>query len=121
VGNIELQRMLLGERPAVVSFHFGLPEQGFIDALRTAGIVTLACATTLDEARQIERAGIDAVVAQGIEASGHRGIFDPVRDEMLGCSALVQLLIRHIRLPVVAAGGIMDGCGICRCSAIGSL
>ncbi|WP_347656196.1 NAD(P)H-dependent flavin oxidoreductase, partial [Comamonas thiooxydans] len=77
LGNERLQAMLLELRPAVVSFHFGLPEQGFVDALRAAGITTLACATSLDEARQIEQAGVDVIVAQGMEAGGHRGAFVP--------------------------------------------
>ena len=120
VGDTALQAMVLEERPAAVSFHFGLPEQPFIDALREAGIVTLACATTLDEALQIERAGIDVVVAQGIEAGGHRGVFEPSQDRMLGTFALVQLLARHIRLPVVAAGGVMDGDGIAAALQLGA-
>ncbi|MDR0227335.1 MAG: nitronate monooxygenase [Burkholderiaceae bacterium] len=120
VGNAALQAMLLEERPAVVSFHFGLPEQAFIDALRTAGIVTLASATSLDEARQIEQAGVDAIVAQGMEAGGHRGSFDPAQDHLMGSFALVQVLARHTRLPVVAAGGIMDGAGIAAALALGA-
>ena len=73
--------MLLEEKPAVVSFHFGLPPQPTIDTLHAAGIVLLASATSLDEARQIEAAGIDAVVASGIEAGGHRGIFQPAGED----------------------------------------
>lgn len=106
-------RMLIEEKPAVVSFHFGLPPATAIDALRDAGIFTLATATSLDEARAIERAGVDGLVAQGIEAGGHRGIFDPDGpDEGLGTSVLVRLLVKHSPLPVIAAGGIMDGAGI---------
>ena len=81
MGNAPLQAMLLELRPAVVSFHFGLPEQSFIDALRAAGITTLACATHLDEARQIEQAGVDVIVAQGMEAGGHRGALYPSRTD----------------------------------------
>ncbi len=113
--------MLLEEKPAVVSFHFGLPAQQKIDALHAAGIVLLASATSLQEARQIEAAGIDAIVAQGIEAGGHRGIFDPAGyDEGLGTLALVRVLARHSRLPVIAAGGIMDGAGIAAVLALGA-
>lgn len=120
MGNGALQAMLLEERPALVSFHFGLPDQGFIDALRAAGIVTLASATTLDEARQIEQAGIDAIVAQGMEAGGHRGSFDPAEDRLMGSFALVRVLARHARLPVIAAGGIMDGEGIAAALRLGA-
>ncbi|AOY96366.1 2-nitropropane dioxygenase [Cupriavidus sp. USMAA2-4] len=113
--------MLLEEKPAVVSFHFGLPPQPTIDALHAAGIVLLASATSLDEARQIEAAGIDAVVAQGIEAGGHRGIFQPAgEDEGLGTLALTRLLVRKTALPVIAAGGIMDGAGIAAVLALGA-
>lgn len=114
-------QMLLEEKPAVVSFHFGLPAQEKIDALHAAGIVLLASATSLQEARQIEAAGIDAIVAQGIEAGGHRGVFDPAGyDEGLGTFALVRVLARHTRLPVIAAGGIMDGAGIAAALALGA-
>lgn len=120
LGNAALQAMVLQLRPAVVSFHFGLPEQSFIDALRGAGIVTLACATCLDEAQQIERAGVDVIVAQGMEAGGHRGAFVPEQDLLLGTFALVRLLARECRLPVVAAGGIMDGSGIAAALQLGA-
>ena len=120
VGNAQLQAMVLQQKPAVVSFHFGLPEQSFIDALRAAGITTLACATNLDEARQIEQAGVDVIVAQGMEAGGHRGAFVPEQDRLMGMLALVQLLARECRLPVVAAGGIMDGAGIAAALQLGA-
>ena len=120
VGNAALQSMLLQLRPAVVSFHFGLPEQSFIKALQTAGITTLACATTLDEARQIEQAGVDVIVAQGMEAGGHRGAFGPEEDRLMGTFALVQVLARHCKLPVVAAGAIMDGAGIAAALELGA-
>ena len=119
VGIAPLQAMLLELRPAVVSFHFVLPEQSFIDALRAAGITTLACATHLDEARQIEQAGVDVIVAQGMEAGGHRGAFVPEQDRLMGVFALVQLLARECSLPVVAAGGIMDGAGIAAALQLG--
>jgi nitronate monooxygenase len=105
--------MLLEQRPAVVSFHFGVPSPAHIQALREAGIYTLATATNLDEASIIEQRGIDAIVAQGIEAGGHRGMFDPQHpDEALSTMVLLRLLTRHIQLPVIAAGGIMDGYGV---------
>ncbi|CAM4021259.1 Nitronate monooxygenase [Bordetella tumbae] len=105
--------MLLQQRPAAVSFHFGLPTAEHIKALRQAGIYTIASATNLHEATLIEQAGIDAIVAQGIEAGGHRGMFDPeANDERLSTSVLVRLLVQRTRLPIIAAGGIMDGQGI---------
>jgi nitronate monooxygenase len=109
----EMFRMLLELRPAVVSFHFGLPSSERLAAFRQAGVFTMATATNLREAQAIEQAGIDAIVAQGIEAGGHRGMFDPdSSDERLSTSVLVRLLVRKTGLPIVAAGGIMDGAGI---------
>ncbi|WP_027797416.1 NAD(P)H-dependent flavin oxidoreductase [Paraburkholderia acidipaludis] len=105
--------LLIDLRPAVVSFHFGLPSADRIRALREAGITTLASATSLGEAALIEQAGVDAIVAQGIEAGGHRGVFDPEAvDERLSTAVLVRLLVERTKLPVIAAGGIMDGQGI---------
>ncbi|MDG3440185.1 NAD(P)H-dependent flavin oxidoreductase [Nitrospirillum amazonense] len=113
--------MLLEERPAVVSFHFGLPDAGRVRALRAAGIALVASATSLDEARQAVAAGMDAVVAQGYEAGGHRGVFDPdVPDDRLGTLALTRLLARDLAVPVIAAGGIMDGAGIAAVLALGA-
>ena len=92
--------MLLEQRPAVVSFHFGLPAAERIKALQDAGICLLATATNLHEAQLIEQAGIDAIVAQGIEAGGHRGMFDSCADdEQLGTSALLAQLGQHMTLP----------------------
>lgn len=113
--------VLLAERPAVVSFHFGLPARERIDALRAAGIVLLATATNLEEGKAIAAAGIDAVVAQGYEAGGHRGIFDPDGpDDRLGTMALTRLLAAKLDIPVIAAGGIMDGAGIAASLMLGA-
>lgn len=118
----EMLAMLLEVAPPVVSFHFGLPSPETIAALRGREIVLLATATSLAEARAIETAGIDAVVAQGIEAGGHRGIFDPAApDDELGTVALTRLLVRETRLPVIAAGGIMDGAGIAAALDLGAV
>jgi nitronate monooxygenase len=104
--------MLLEEKPAVVSFHFGLPAQPAIDALKDAGIVLLCSVTSLAEAQIAELAGVHALVAQGYEAGGHRGVFDPQQDSEMGTLALVRVLTEACGLPVIAAGGIMDGAGI---------
>ncbi len=117
----DMLRVLLQARPAVVSFHFGLPPQAAIDALRRAGIVLLATATNLGEARAIADAGVDAIVAQGVEAGGHRGVFDPdAADDGLGTLALTRLLVRQSGRPVIAAGGIMDGTGIAAALKLGA-
>ncbi|GHC25779.1 hypothetical protein GCM10010082_18460 [Kushneria pakistanensis] len=108
-----MQALLCEQQPAVVSFHFGLPPQSVIDALKARSITLLATATTLAEGRAIEAAGIDVIVAQGSEAGGHRGVFAPERgDAMLGVLPLVRMLVQDTSIPVIAAGGIMDGAGI---------
>lgn len=101
---------LLGEfRPPVVSFHFGLPSAELLARVRSWGATVISSATTVDEGRWLEVHGADIVVAQGLEAGGHRGMFLS-RDltAQLGTLALVPQLVRAIRLPVVAAGGIAD-------------
>ncbi|AHV91087.1 nitronate monooxygenase [Bordetella holmesii] len=109
----EMLQMLLDTRPAVVSLHFGLPDRKKLQALQAAGIYLMATATQPDEARRVAEAGVDAIVAQGIEAGGHRGTFDDTaRDERLGTLALTRLLSSRLQRPVIAAGGIMDGAGI---------
>ncbi len=121
VTNDAMFELFLMERPPVVSFHFGLPSPARIAALRGAGITLLATATSIDEARLVAAAGIDAVVAQGYEAGGHRGVFDPqARDERLGTLALTRLLVKHVNTPVIAAGGIMDGAGIAAAMMLGA-
>ncbi|MEM7327503.1 MAG: nitronate monooxygenase [Pseudomonadota bacterium] len=113
--------MLLRMQPSVISFHFGLPSHDRIAALKAAGCVLLSTATNLDEAQAAEAAGIDGVIAQGFEAGGHRGVFDPsLPDTNLGTLALTQLLVQRISLPVIAAGGIMDGRGIASVLALGA-
>lgn len=113
VENPALLQMLLDQRPAVVSFHFGVPPADWVRALRDAGICLLATATNLQEAIQIEQAGLDGLIAQGIEAGGHRGMFDPdAADEQWSTAVLVRQLTSSCTLPVIAAGGIMDGQGI---------
>ena len=118
----DMLAMMLDVKPPVVSFHFGLPSSDAITALRNRGIYLMATATNLDEALAIEAAGIDAVVAQGIEAGGHRGVFDPgAADEAFATLALTRLLARSVRVPVVAAGGIMDGAAIAAALDLGAV
>lgn len=103
-------RTLVQMAPPVVSFHFGLPDPLRIAALKQAGCLLFASATNLPEAQAAQNAGIDAIVAQGHEAGGHRGIFDPAGpDERLSTEQLTRLLTANISRPVIAAGGIMDG------------
>ena len=100
-------------RPAVVSFHFGLPDEPLLARVRASGARILASATTLDEARWLEQRGVDAVIAQGLEAGGHRGHF--LADDLslqAGTFALVPQLVRALRTPVIAAGGIADRAGV---------
>ena len=112
--------VLLDEKPAVVSFHFGLPQAEKIAALKSAGCLLIASATTPQEGRLAQAAGIDMVVAQGFEAGGHRGVFDPTDDPRFATLPLTRLLARELNIPVMAAGGIMDGAGIAAALALGA-
>ena len=101
--------MLRETLPEVVSFHFGVPPAATIGALQDVGCVLLGCATNLAEAQAWADAGVDAIIAQGWEAGGHRGVFDlDAEDEQLGTLALVRRIAAALPLPVIAAGGIMD-------------
>jgi nitronate monooxygenase len=112
---------LLADKPSVVSFHFGLPSAERIRALREAGIVLLASATNVAEGKAAADAGVHAVVAQGYEAGGHRGSFDAdVEDDCLGTMPLTRLLVRQLDIPIIAAGGIMDGAGIAAVLRLGA-
>lgn len=122
VGDDAMLAVLVRNRPAVVSFHFGLPPAGSVAALRSAGAILVATVTSLAEAGAAAAAGVDAVVAQGYEAGGHRGVFDPdAADDQLGTLASVRLLVSRQRLPVIAAGGIMDGAGVAAVTAAGAV
>lgn len=102
--------MLLEERPACASFHFGLPGVAAIRLLKKAGLVLLASVTSVEEARQAEAVGIDALIAQGYEAGGHRGVFDPsAPDGQADTKALLAALKPVTSLPLIAAGGLMTG------------
>lgn len=121
LGHQPMLELLLELAPPVVSFHFGIPSSQVILRLQERGIVTMATATSVEEARQIEAQGVDIVIAQGYEAGGHRGIFDERGDDQqLSTFTLVQSLKRAVGLPIIAAGGIMDGAGICRAMSLGA-
>lgn len=100
-------------RPAVVSFHFGLPEPALVERVRKAGAKILSTATTLEEALWLEQHGADAIIAQGLEAGGHRGIFltKDITTQM-GTFALLPQMVAAVRVPVIAAGGIADARGV---------
>ena len=116
----EKQQVLLETAPAVVSFHFGLPDSEFVRRLQEFGSVVMACVTTVSEALQAQVTGVDAVVAQGFEAGGHRGNFAPQEDEQLSTLALVPQVVRAINLPVIAAGGVVNGAGMVSALALGA-
>ncbi len=118
--DLEKQQVLLEEAPAVVSFHFGLPKIKFIQQLQSSGSRVIACVTTVPEALEAEAAGVDMIVAQGFEAGGHRGTFDPHQDEQLGTLALIPQVVRAVDIPVIAAGGIASGGGIIAAMALGA-
>lgn len=104
---------LLESAPPVFSFVFGIPSKSVLAACRLRGIVTAGAATTLAEAEALERAGVDLIVATGAEAGGHRPSFLETAEASLhGTFALVQLVSRRVKVPVIAAGGIADACGI---------
>lgn len=100
-------------RPAVVSFHFGLPSEDLLARVRHWGAKILSSATTVDEARWLESRGVDAVIAQGLEAGGHRGVFlSRDLNTQIGTFALVPQIVRAVKVPVIAAGGIADAKGV---------
>jgi nitronate monooxygenase len=102
--------MVLRAKPQMVSFHFGLPVREVLEAIKGAGIFVISSATTVAEAKMLEQRGVDAVIAQGTEAGGHRGTFTGVDMSMQpGLFALLPQVIDAVRVPVIAAGGIADG------------
>ncbi|MCE8018464.1 nitronate monooxygenase [Halomonas sp. MCCC 1A17488] len=108
-------------RPEVVSFHFGLPEPALVERVKGWGAKVLSSATTVEEARWLEARGVDAVIAQGVEAGGHRGMFlsEDVTTQ-LGTLALLPQVVAAVSLPVIAAGGIADARGVAAALALGA-
>lgn len=107
--------------PEVVSFHFGLPKRALLSRVKEAGCLVFSSATTVEEARWLEARGCDAVVAQGYEAGGHRGMFltDDIATQP-GTLALVPQVVDAVTVPVIAAGGIGDGRGMAAAFALGA-
>jgi nitronate monooxygenase len=109
-------------KPAVVSFHFGLPSPELVARVRSWGSKILSSATTVDEARWLEAHGVDAIIAQGIEAGGHRGMF--LSDDLttqVGTLALVPQIVGAVTVPVIAAGGIADAKGVSAALSLGAV
>jgi nitronate monooxygenase len=117
----ELALLVEELRPEVVSFHFGLPETSLLQRVRATGAKIFSSATTVAEARWLEERGCEAIVAQGAEAGGHRGMFlatEPAAQ--VGTMALVPQIVDAVKVPVIAAGGIADGRGIAAAFALGA-
>jgi nitronate monooxygenase len=108
-------------RPEVVSFHFGLPEKSLLERVKATGAKVLSSATTVEEAIWLEQHGCDAIIAMGIEAGGHRGLF--LSDDLntqIGLFALLPQIVDAVSVPVIAAGGIGDARGIVAAFALGA-
>ncbi len=108
-------------KPEVVSFHFGLPEQRLLSRVKAAGCIVISSATMVREAVWLEQHGVDAVIAQGSEAGGHRGMFltEDIAEQP-GTFALVPQVVDAVKVPVIACGGIADGRGIAAAFALGA-
>lgn len=109
--NEDYTNIILDKKPKAISFHFGLPSKAQLNALKSANIITMVSVTQISEALVAQNLGIDVLIAQGIEAGGHRGVFNEMYDPGIFTHDLVHLLTQSplIQLPVVAAGGLMTG------------
>jgi nitronate monooxygenase len=119
--NAELAEVLEGFTPAVVSFHFGLPAPHLLERVRRRGAKIISSATTVEEALWLQAHGADAIIAQGLEAGGHRGMF--LSDDLntqVGTFALLPQIVKAVRVPVIAAGGIADAQGVSAALALGA-
>ena len=117
----ETAQVLSEFKPAVVSFHFGLPSAELLAHVRTWGAKILASATTVEEARWLEAHGVDAIIAQGLEAGGHRGIFlSEDLTTQVSTFALLPQIVREVKRPVIAAGGIADSKGVAAAMKLGA-
>ncbi len=114
-------KLLLEMRPKVASFHFGLPEQSFIRKIKEQNIFIISSATTVEEAKILEGSGVDAIIAQGYEAGGHRGTFaSSYQQGEIGLFSLLPQIVEATSLPVIAAGGIANGKGIAAAIMLGA-
>jgi nitronate monooxygenase len=108
-------------KPEIVSFHFGLPAKGLLKRVKASGSKVMSSATTVEEAKWLEHKGCDAIIAQGYEAGGHRGMFlTDIVGSQPGTFALVPQVTDAVNVPVIAAGGIADGRGIAAAFALGA-
>jgi len=108
-------------KPPVVSFHLGLPSSDLLKRVRAWGAKVMSSATTVDEARWLEERGVDAIIAQGLEAGGHRGMFlSKDLATQIGTFALVPQIVKAVRVPVIAAGGIANGAGVAAALTLGA-
>ncbi|MFB2705448.1 NAD(P)H-dependent flavin oxidoreductase [Marinobacter shengliensis] len=119
--NTEMAAIVEEFRPAVVSFHFGLPAPELLQRVKAAGATVLSSATTLEEALWLEGNGADGIIAQGLEAGGHRGIFlTKDMSTQMGTFALLPQVVAAVSVPVIAAGGIADARGVKAALALGA-